>query len=107
MNYYDVISGIDTKPHIKPKTVLKKPSLYRVVMLNDDYTPMDFVVYILQTYFHKTIAEATDIMLNIHNKGSAVCGIYTLEVAETKTEQVRQVVANHQHPLQCTIEKDS
>ncbi len=107
MNYYDVIAGLDAKDHLKTKVAIKKPSLYRVVMLNDDYTPMDFVVHILQTYFHKTIAEATDIMLHIHNKGSAICGIYTFEVAETKAEQVRQAVARNQHPLKCTIEKDS
>lgn len=93
--------GVVTKT--RPKT--KKPSLYRVLMMNDDYTPMEFVVQILVSIFNKTAEEATNIMLNVHQSGVGVCGIYTYEVAETKVSQVMDAAKRSQHPLQCTMEK--
>ena len=94
--------GIVTK--IKPKT--KKPSLYKVLLLNDDYTPMEFVVHVLQRFFNKDINEATEIMLHVHQNGVGICGVFTFEVAETKVTQVIDLARQHQHPLQCTMEKD-
>nr|WP_303657252.1 ATP-dependent Clp protease adapter ClpS [Asticcacaulis aquaticus] len=91
---------IDAKP--KPQ----KPSLYRVLILNDDYTPMEFVVYVLERFFNKSREEATHIMLHVHQTGVGVCGLYTYEVAETKVAQVVDMARRHQHPLQCTMEKD-
>lgn len=88
----------------KPKT--KKPSMYKVLMLNDDYTPMDFVVHILERFFSKNREEAMRIMLHVHRRGVGVCGVYTYEVAETKVTQVMDFARQHQHPLQCTLEKD-
>ncbi len=90
----------------KAKTKTKKPSLYRVLLLNDDYTPMEFVVYILERFFNKGRDEATRIMLHVHQKGVGVCGVYTYEVAETKVTQVMNFAREHQHPLQCTMEKE-
>lgn len=91
---------IDAKP--KPQ----KPSLYRVLILNDDYTPMEFVVYVLERFFNKSREDATRIMLHVHQTGVGVCGVYTYEVAETKVAQVVDMARRHQHPLQCTMEKD-
>jgi ATP-dependent Clp protease adaptor protein ClpS len=88
----------------KPKT--QKPSMYRVLILNDDYTPMEFVVYVLEQYFNKSREEATKIMLHVHQHGIGVCGVFTYEVAETKVAQVVDTARRHQHPLQCTMEKD-
>jgi len=93
--------GVATKT--RPKT--KKPSLYRVLMMNDDYTPMEFVVQVLVSIFNKTAEEATQIMLNVHQSGIGVCGIYTYEIAETKVTQVMDLAKRSQHPLQCTMEK--
>lgn len=93
--------GVATKA--RPKT--KKPSMYKVLMLNDDYTPMDFVVIVLEKFFHKTENEATEIMLHVHKKGVGLCGIYPYEVAEMKIIQVMDFARKNQHPLQCTIEK--
>ena len=87
-----------------PKT--KKPSMYKVLMLNDDYTPMEFVVHVLERFFNKTREEATRIMLHVHRRGVGICGVYTYEVAETKVTQVIDFARRHQHPLQCTLEKD-
>ena len=84
---------------------LKKPPLYRVVLLNDDYTPMEFVVLVLERFFNKNQEEATRIMLHVHQKGVGVCGVFTYEVAETKVQQVMDLAKQHQHPLQCTLEK--
>ena len=95
-------TGLVTK--VRPKT--KKPSLYKVLMLNDDYTPMEFVVLALQRYFRMTIEDATRVMLAVHQRGFGVCGIFTYEVAETKVTQVIDFAREHQHPLQCTMEKD-
>jgi ATP-dependent Clp protease adaptor protein ClpS len=88
----------------RPKT--RKPSMYKVLMLNDDYTPMEFVVHVLERFFNKSREEATRIMLHVHRRGVGVCGVYTYEVAETKVTQVMDLARQHQHPLQCTIEKE-
>lgn len=84
----------------------KKPSMYRVLLLNDDFTPMDFVVHVLERFFSKTREEATDIMLQVHRKGVGTCGVYTYEVAETKVNQVMDFARKNEHPLQCTLEKE-
>ena len=89
---------------VKPKA--KRPNLYRVLILNDDYTPMEFVVHILERFFNKNREEATRIMLHVHRRGVGICGVYTYEVAETKVTQVMDFARQHQHPLQCTLEKD-
>ena len=88
----------------RPKT--KKPSMYKVIMLNDDYTPMEFVVHIIERFFAKSREEATQIMLHVHQRGVGICGVYTYEVAETKVTQVMDFARQHQHPLQCTLGKD-
>ena len=84
----------------------KKPSMYKVLMLNDDYTPMEFVVDVLQHIFQKNREEATQIMLHVHQKGVGICGVYTYEVAETKVTQTVDYARKNQHPLQCTLEKE-
>lgn len=88
----------------RPKT--KKPSLYRVLMLNDDYTPMEFVVHVLQRIFNKSQDDSVKVMLHVHQRGVGVCGVYTYEVAETKVTQVIDFARKHEHPLQCTLEKE-
>jgi len=85
---------------------LKRPPLYRVVLLNDDYTPMEFVVDVLERFFMKRREDAVRIMLNVHQRGTGVCGIYTREIAETKVRQVMEYAGENQHPLQCTMEPD-
>jgi ATP-dependent Clp protease adaptor protein ClpS len=90
----------------RTRTQTKRPNMYRVLLLNDDYTPMEFVVHILERFFHKNRQEATRIMLHVHQKGVGVCGVYSYEVAETKVTQVMDFARQHQHPLQCTLEKD-
>ncbi len=95
-------TGLVTKT--RPKT--KKPSLYKVLLLNDDYTPMEFVIHVLEKYFGKGPEEATRIMLHVHQKGVGVCGVFTYEVAETKVTQVMDVARQNGHPLQCTMEKE-
>ncbi len=87
----------------QPKT--KKPSLYRVLLLNDDYTPMEFVIHVLQRFFQKDMDDATRIMLHVHNHGVGECGVFTYEVAETKVSQVMDFARQNQHPLQCVMEK--
>lgn len=91
---------------VKPRAKTKKPSMYKVLMLNDDYTPMEFVVHVLESFFSKSREEATRIMLHVHQRGVGVCGVYTYEVAETKVTQVIDYARKHQHPLQCTLEKE-
>ncbi len=95
---------IDVLTKTRPKT--KKPSMYKVLMLNDDYTPMDFVVHILLSYFQKTEEEAVKIMLNVHQNGVGICGVYSFEIAETKVMQVMDNARRNEHPLQCTLEKE-
>jgi len=95
-------TGLATKTRIKTK----KPSLYRVVILNDDYTPMEFVVFILERFFNKNSEDAYQIMLHVHNHGVGVCGIFTYEVAETKVAQVRDMARRNEHPLRCDLERE-
>jgi ATP-dependent Clp protease adaptor protein ClpS len=87
------------------KAKVKPPPLYKVMLLNDDYTPMDFVVVVLQTVFAMSREKATQVMLQVHREGMGVCGTYTREVANAKVEQVISVARKHQHPLQCTMEE--
>ena len=96
-------AGVGVATRTKPKTA--KPSLYKVLLLNDDYTPMEFVVHTLQKFFRMGIEDATRVMLHVHQRGVGVCGIFTYEVAETKVSQVMDFAKQHQHPLQCTLEK--
>jgi len=96
------VTGVVVKS--KPKT--KKPSMYKVLLLNDDYTPMEFVVHVLERFFNKSREDATRIMLHVHRRGVGICGVYTYEVAETKVTQVIDFARRHEHPLQCTLEKE-
>ena len=91
---------------IKARQKTRKPAMYKVLMLNDDYTPMEFVVHVLERFFQKNRDEATQIMLHVHRRGVGVCGVFTYEVAETKVTQVMDLARQNQHPLQCTIEKE-
>ncbi len=93
--------GIATKTRTRPK----KPSMFKVLMLNDDYTPMEFVVLVLKRFFHMDLEQATRVMLHVHQKGVGVCGIFPYEIAETKVNQVMDFARQNQHPLQCTLEK--
>ncbi len=95
-------TGLVTKT--RPKT--KRPNLYKVLLLNDDYTPMEFVVLVLEKFFNKGREDAMRIMLHVHHKGVGICGVYTYEVAETKVTKVMDFARQHQHPLQCTMEKE-
>jgi len=95
-------SGVITKA--KPKT--QRPPLYKVLLLNDDYTPMEFVVHVLERFFGMSHAQAFELMLVVHKKGVAVVGVFSFEVAETKVAQVMDFARRHQHPLQCTMEKE-
>ena len=88
----------------KPK--LKKPKLYKVLLLNDDYTPMEFVVVVLERFFGKPREQAVRIMLHVHQKGVGVCGVFTRDIAETKVQLVMDFSQDHQHPLQCTMEPE-
>jgi ATP-dependent Clp protease adaptor protein ClpS len=97
--------GRGTAVITRTKTKTKKPSLYRVLILNDDYTPMEFVVHVLERFFQKDREAATRIMLHVHNHGVGECGVYTFEVAETKVSQVMDFARQNQHPLQCVMEK--
>lgn len=95
--------GTSVITKVKPKT--KRPSLYRVLILNDDYTPMEFVVHVLEKFFQKDAEAATQIMLHVHHHGVGECGTFTYEIAETKVTQVMDFARKHQHPLQCVMEK--
>lgn len=92
-----------TVEEVKPK--LKRPPLYKVVLLNDDYTPMEFVVEVLQVFFGMDRQKATQIMLHVHTRGKGVCGVYTHDIAETKVMQVNNYSREHQHPLLCVMEE--
>jgi ATP-dependent Clp protease adaptor protein ClpS len=98
--------GPNTGVVVKARPRTRKPAMYKVLMLNDDYTPMEFVVHVLERFFQKTREEATRIMLHVHRRGVGVCGVFTYEVAETKVTQVMDLARQNQHPLQCTIEKE-
>jgi len=91
---------------VKTRSKTKTPSMYKVLLLNDDYTPMEFVVHVLERLFGMNRADATRIMLHVHQRGVGVCGIFTYEVAETKVTAVVDYARRHQHPLQCTLEKE-
>lgn len=97
--------GSGTSVITKTKPRAKRPNLYRVLILNDDYTPMEFVVHVLERFFQKDIEAATQIMLHVHHHGIGECGIFTYEIAETKVTQVMDFARKHQHPLQCVMEK--
>ena len=96
-------TGVVTETRVKTK----KPSMYRVLLLNDDYTPMEFVVEVLEVFFNKDRQTATHIMLTVHTQGKGVCGIYTRDIAETKAAQVNQYARKHEHPLLAEIEESS
>ncbi|MDR1231535.1 MAG: ATP-dependent Clp protease adapter ClpS [Spirochaetaceae bacterium] len=98
--------GVGTSFAVKHREVLKEPEMYRVVLINDDYTTMDFVVKILELVFHKSQAEAEEIMLAVHNNGRAVVGVYTEDIARTKVSQVHTLATASQFPLACTVELD-
>ncbi len=91
---------------LKTRTKTQKPGLYKVLLLNDDYTPMEFVIHILERFFNKNKHEATDIMLHVHRRGVGLCGVFTYEVAETKVNQVMDFARANEQPLQCTMEKE-
>ena len=95
----DDLAVEEAKPKVKP------PPLYKVILLNDDYTPMEFVVYVLEVFFNMSREKATQIMLHVHTRGVGVCGVYTREIAETKVNQVNEYSRKHQHPLMCTMEE--
>ena len=97
-------SDADVVLDVRPKT--RKPPLYKVLLLNDDYTPMEFVVHVLERFFNMTHAQAFEIMLTVHKKGLAVVGVFSHEIAETKVSQVMDLARRNQHPLQCTMEKE-
>ena len=99
--------GDDSLVITKPSLKTKRPPLYKVLLLNDDYTPMEFVVYVLERFFGMTHDKAIEIMLTVHQKGVAVVGVFSFEIAETKVQQVMNYSHKHQHPLQCTMEKEN
>ncbi len=96
----------DASLAVKTRSKTKRPPLYKVMLLNDDYTPMEFVVYVLERFFGISHQAAVDIMLAVHNKGLAVVGVFSYEIAETKVTQVMELARRNQHPLQCTMEKE-
>jgi ATP-dependent Clp protease adaptor protein ClpS len=96
----------DTNVVVETRTKTQRPPLYKVMLLNDDYTPMEFVVHVLERFFGMTHAQAFELMLTVHKKGLAVVGVFSFEVAETKVGQVMDFARRHQHPLQCTMEKE-
>jgi len=98
--------GLDEEAESITQDVVTDPPMFRVLLLNDDFTTMDFVVQILMRVFNKTFEEAARIMLNVHRKGIGLCGVYTYEVAETKVDMVHSLAREHQYPLKCTMEKD-
>jgi ATP-dependent Clp protease adaptor protein ClpS len=98
---YDDELGVITKEKVKTK----KPNMYAVVLINDDYTPMEFVIYILQSIFKKSYEEAKKVMLLVHNEGKGICGVYSLDIAETKANQVVEFSRINQHPLECKVQK--
>ena len=100
------ISSNNTGSVIEEKIEIKTPSFYQVLIMNDDYTPMEFVILVLERFFKKSRAEATQIMLHVHQKGMGVCGLYPYDIAETKIVQVMDYAKKNQHPLQCTMEKE-
>lgn len=100
----DAGTAVVSRPQTKTRERTKTPPFYRVILVNDDYTPMDFVIHVLQKFFSKDMTEATKIMLEVHHKGAGQCGVYTYEIAETKVYQVNQYSRQNRHPLKCTME---
>ena len=98
--------GEETGVALKTRPKTKKPSMYKVLLLNDDYTPMEFVVHVLEKFFSKNRTEANDIMLHVHRRGVGLCGVFTYEIAETKVAQVMDYAQKNEQPLQCTMEKE-
>lgn len=105
MNSRKELTGSQQAVEEEVKDKIQRPPMYNVVLLNDDYTPMDFVIEVLRRFFNMNSDKATEIMLAIHYKGKARCGTYTAEVAETKVEHVSRFAYEHQHPLKCVMEK--
>lgn len=101
-----VAHKLDNLAVLEPRVETRKPQLYKVKMLNDDYTPMEFVIELLKTVFHKTQEEANRLMMEVHNRGAAVCGVYTREVAETKADMAIDFARREEHPLQCVLESE-
>lgn len=97
--------GMQPESDVKDEQELREPKQYRVILLNDDYTTMDFVIEVLVAVFHKPAAEAAKIMLDVHKKGSGVCGVYTYDIAATKAAQVHQMAKKREFPLKCTLEE--
>ena len=96
----------DTGVVTRTKPTTQKPAMYKVLLLNDDYTPMEFVIMVLMGFFGMNNQQATDVMLHVHKRGVGVCGVFSYEVAETKVSQVMDCARQNEHPLQCTMEKD-
>ena len=105
-NNQKTVGGLSATVLSKPEPRFKEPSSYRVLLHNDDFTPMDFVVQILESVFKKTSTQATQIMLDVHRKGVGMCGIYPYDIAETKVSIVTEAAREHEYPLRCTLEKD-
>lgn len=105
-NGQEIFEKLRGKMETLERTRLKKPSLYKVLLINDDYTPMEFVTWVIQKVFHKTHEEAHRIMLMVHQEGSGICGIYSYELASTRMRMVMELARSNQHPLRCRIEKD-
>ncbi len=106
MSKEDKFVDFDKDTKLETQREIKETSLYKVLLLNDDYTPMEFVVFLLQKLFHKNNDEATKIMLHVHQNGVGICGVFPYEIAETKVIQVLETAKKNDHPLQCTMEKD-
>lgn len=104
-NQTETQHGVAVEERTEERT--KKPSLYKVILLNDDYTPMDFVIHILKVFFHKDETTAYDIMMQVHTQGKGIAGVYSYEIAETKVMQVNSYAQQNKHPLKCVMEKDS
>ena len=99
-------AGGDSGVAVQTRTRTQRPPMYKVLLLNDDYTPMEFVVHVLERFFGMNHAQAFELMLTVHKKGLAVVGVFSYEIAETKVAQVMDLARRHQHPLQCTMEKE-
>ena len=98
-------AGVISRPRVETQPQTKKPALYKVLLLNDDYTPMEFVVFVLEQFFQKGKEDAVRLMLQVHQNGMGICGIFTFEVAESKVKQVMDCAKENEHPLQCAMEK--
>ena len=105
VHHFSPTMGSESNVLTEKATELRRPSLYKVLLLNDDYTPMDFVVMILEQFFAKSTEDATQIMLDVHHSGAGICGLYSRDIAETKAMQVMEQARLNQHPLQCRVEK--